>query len=308
MTITEQQATTTRGSTLLGHVAAVVFNNRIHVALMPSFLLLFWTLAFGFALPLEYYAMVTLSTAGGYLYNMLTDRREDAINYPTQGRLSPDSRWMKTAILLCTVASGLLALRAGWRFFLFGSLVCCMGPLYGMTFELPIGGRRRRFRMKNVPVLKNAWAALFWSVVLLTSPFVYLGMPFDRRLALAIPIAFLLAFWVELMWDVRDMAGDRDAGVRTLPVVLGEQAARRLLHAINATTATLAVIGLIAGILPPQHWVLAVHAAGVAVFIEWYLRQRDRQLGSHLYLLYAGACIAAAIAFGHPLQTIWPHL
>lgn len=273
-------------------LSAVIFNNRIHVALMPSFVLAMWVLVFRYKLTIAYHLMIILSTAAGYLFNMYTDRAEDAINYPDEGRLSPDSPWMKVIIFLCNSIAALIALRAGWRFFLFGMFVNTWGLLYAVV--LPVG----RIRIKNIPWLKNAWSAAYWSIGLLLSPFFYLRLSFDPRLMLAIPLAFLLAFWVELMWDLRDTAGDRAAGVRTLPVVYGEAMAHWLLHIINVFVLGFALYGLLNHLLPAAHWVFLVHCAGAAVFLEWYMRMKDRQLASHLYLLYAGSCIIVGVMLG----------
>ena len=196
-------------------VGAVLFNNRIHVFIMPALLTLFWDAALKIGLPLTYYAMIVLNTAGAYMGNMKTDYREDAVNYPSEGRfLHPQSFWLRPAIVAAFAGSFLLGLLSGWLFVLYGFVLNIFGILYGLEVPLPGG---RRFRVKSIPWLKNAYSSLFWSVALLVSPYLYVKQALDPRLALAIPIAFLLAFFVELLWDVRDTAGDEWPGFGRSP-------------------------------------------------------------------------------------------
>jgi 4-hydroxybenzoate polyprenyltransferase len=286
-------------------LGAVLFNNRIHVSLMPGMLTCFWGEALALPLPLAYYAMITVQTAGAYWWNMITDKEEDSINYPREGRfIWPDSKGTRLLILACFVTSFTLGLRAGWGFIAFGSVMNILGTLYGLKVKLPRSSRT--FRIKSIPWLKNAYSSLFWSASLVLSPYVYLHLPIDRRAWWAVAISFCLAFFVELMWDVRDVVGDRFAGVRTLPIVLGEARTRWLLHGLNASCATLSALGLVFGSLPPPYWMIMLHSVGGFMFVEWYFRLKERQLASHAYLLLGGAMIVATVALGNPGRTILP--
>ncbi|MCE9671352.1 UbiA family prenyltransferase [Myxococcus stipitatus] len=288
----------------LSFVASVIFNNRLHVALMPAALTLFWNVALGLPLPAEYLLMTTLHTAGGYWWNMVTDAVEDSINYPRRGRfIWPDSRLTLLLILACFVGSLFLAARAGWLFVLYGTVMNVLGTLYGLRMRLPGG---REFRVKSVLGLKNLYAAFFWSVSLVLSPYVYLGRVPDGRAALVVAISCMISLFVELLWDVRDIAGDRVAGMRTLPIVLGEERSRWLLHGANVVYAALLLYGLASGLLPSPYAVALVHAALVAVYVEHFFRRADRQLSSHLYLLFGGVFIGIVIAMGAPGRTILP--
>lgn len=249
-------------------VGSVIFNNRIHVILMPVMLTLFWSVGYSLPLPLEYYAMIAVQTAGAYWWNMLTDRAEDSVNYPREGRfVHPESRWTRLLIAACFTTSFFLGLRAGWRFVLFGFFLNTLGSLYGMKLRLP-APFNTSFRIKSVPWLKNAYSSLFWSVALVLSPYVYLHQPIERRAWIAVVISFCLAYFVELMWDVRDMAGDRFAGVRTIPLVLGERPSRFILHGVNGLCTALVLWSLLSGQLPVPYWVLLVHSVAVVLFVE----------------------------------------
>ena len=94
--------------------AGFVFTNRLHIALLPLFLTLFWNLALRLPLPPDYYLMIMLTTLGGYIYNIHTDGAEDAHNYRSRYRvLTPGARLTRLAIFACFAGGFLLSLRAG---------------------------------------------------------------------------------------------------------------------------------------------------------------------------------------------------
>lgn len=270
----------------------ILVNNRLHVFFIPIIVTLFWNLSFNLNLPVTYYILIFVNTAGNYIYNMITDREEDAVNYPDQGRfLGPSYKATRPLIALCFLLSLCLGMLAGWRFVIYGFVLNFFGTLYGVPIKLKNG---KIFRIKNIPVVKNAYSALFWSVALLLTPYFYIHRQPGAGLLLSIAIAFIMAFFVELLWDVRDIPGDRLASVRTIPILLGTPYSKMLLHFLNLVTVSLILYGILAGVYPISYYVILPHFLIVLFFIEWYFRQKDKQFGSHIYLVIAMLTVVSA--------------
>jgi len=281
---------------LLARRVFAIFNSRIHVILLPALLTQYWSVGYRFPLPAGYYLMISLNTAAAYWTNLITDEKEDSLNYAKSERfLAGKLRLAKVLVVLCYSGSLYLALQANWRVVLFGAILNSFGTFYGLEFPLPPPWYPRRTRLKSVPWLKNAYSSFFWSVALLLTPYVYLGTMPEPLILLAIATMFLLAFFVELLWDVRDVIGDRFAGVRTIPVTMGEPISRWILHALNVLGTLVLVAGILLGWLPGAYWVILAHAVGAAFFVEFYMKMPRRQLASHVFVLFQGLIMVATI-------------
>lgn len=270
-----------------------VFTNRLHVFLMPVLPTLFWNMQLGLPLPASYYLMTVLTTAAGYIFNIWTDHAEDKVNYDGSylvfGR---GDRWTVPVMLGCYAASNLCALVAGWEFLLFNMAQHLLGCLYSAPVK--VGGRP--VRIKEVPFLKNFYAALFWSFALMLTPFVYSGRPITGAGWAIVFICFGMSYFVELSWDLRDVAGDRQAGVRTVPIVMGIPFTCVLLGCVHLATCLLAFWAVQRGLLDwPYALVFALNLPAGAAWLAWYARQPDKTLGSHLYVLWLGALFSGGI-------------
>jgi len=271
-----------------------VFTNRLHVFLMPVLPTLFWNMALQLPLPPSYYLMTVLTTVAGYVFNIYTDHAEDEVNYASSYLvLGRGDRWTVPVILLAYLGSDLCALVAGWQFLLFNIAQHLLGCLYSMPIHF--GGKR--VRIKEVPFLKNLYAALFWSFALILTPFAYVGRP-PTDLAWAVVLVCLgMSYFIELSWDLRDIEGDRQAGVRTVPMVMGVPFTGALLVAVHVATC-------VSGWWLAQAWHLAwpyallfaVNLPGGLAWLAWYLRLPEKTLGSHLYVVWLGGLFAAGIA------------
>jgi 4-hydroxybenzoate polyprenyltransferase len=141
--------------------------------------------------------------------------------------------------------------------------------LYSFPFlPAPVASRVGFSRLKEVLVLKNVVVAatLAATPVLLLAP----GAGDGRaRLALAAAGVFLFGrWWINtLLFDVRDEAGDRANGIRTVPVALGRA---RTLHLLQAANALLGAATLAAPLLLPLPRIFAVLSAG-SVYAWAYL-------------------------------------
>jgi len=71
-----------------------------------------------------------------------------------------------------------------------------------------------------------------------------------------------LTFFINtVIFDVGDMEGDRAEGVTTLPLVLGFEGTRTMLHAVNVAAALLMAGAAIWGLLPPAAHVVNLLSA-----------------------------------------------
>ncbi|AVG15896.1 hypothetical protein CFN79_08530 [Chromobacterium vaccinii] len=282
--------------------AGYFFTNRFHIALMPVFLTYFWNQALRLPLGFDYYLMIVLTTAGGYIYNIYTDSEEDDVNYSSRYRLFGRNRHTKAVIAACFFGGFLLSLHAGWIFVLYGGAVHFLGSLYSRP--LPFNWRGRPLRIKEVPFVKNLYAGLFWSVALVLTPHLYVGARPGEAALQAIVLSFALNYFVELMWDIRDMPGDARAGFRTVPLLVGERAAYWLLRLVHLLTCALMYYGAASGVLTPGCMLFAVvHLPVGLLFLEWYRRQPEKDWASHLYIMYGGGLLAAGMVWTHSLTT-----
>ena len=276
--------------------AGFFFTNRFHIALMPVFLTYFWNQVLKLPLPFEYYVMITLTTAAGYLYNMHTDAVEDSVNYVRKYQLFlPNTARTKWTVVALFLLAFLIALNAGWKFAVYGGIVNALFALY--SSPLPIKWRGRFLRIKEVPFLKNVYCAICWSVALVLTPYVYLDLNAGNLAVLAIVLSFGMNYFVELMWDIRDMAGDAKAGFRTVPILIGEPAACRLMRLVHVFTCAVMLWAVWTGLLPQGFLIAALHLPAGLIYLEWYRRQVEKDWASHLYIMYAGSLLTAGMTW-----------
>ncbi len=177
------------------------------------------------------------------IYNADRIRRDpsDALNVPARAAASARLR-TAGSVTLAVAALVLVALPAWRRDWLtlalvLGGSVVCLG------YSIPVLG----VRWKDVPLVKTLFAptivtaaifGLIFRAEISTVPGVAMlpqGSDLFRllyRLTFLVPWAWCYLLFNMVLCDLRDLAGDRQCGVRSIPVVWGEKGARGLLWAL----------------------------------------------------------------------------
>ena len=231
-------------------------------------------------IPCSVPVMLVLSLVVFSVYNLnrKTDQAEDALNH--ERRFSFTSRFERP---LFAAALGAYAFAAGIAL-VSGALFACgvvMIPLIcGILYSVPIfpqGAKVRR--LKEIPLVKNILVSLAWGATFAMVPVALSGLSADLNTLLVFFFIFFWTFIASVLPDIRDMKGDAQVGVVTIPVLLGVTRSRVLLTAINVVAGigimTLAVrtqspaaIGLLIGSLAySQCCILAIHRSGSSDFL-----------------------------------------
>jgi 4-hydroxybenzoate polyprenyltransferase len=166
-----------------------------------------------------------------YNLNRKTDEDEDAIN--RQDRYAFTKRY-EVPLFIATLLSILLALVLSAVYGQILSLLTTAAPfvcgiLYSFRWLPSSLGYRR---LKEIPAVKNIVVGFSWAILLSLLP-VYLnhGVP-DSRTAITFLLFFLWGFMASMIPDIRDRAGDARAGVRTIPVIFGEERTKTFLSRV----------------------------------------------------------------------------
>ncbi|MEM0499173.1 MAG: UbiA family prenyltransferase [Methanothrix sp.] len=88
-------------------------------------------------------------------------------------------------------------------------------------------------RLKDIPVMKNIVVGSAWAVVTVLIPVIH--SVHTATYLLVLYFIFIKTFIDTVLYDIRDVAGDRISGVRTMPVILGETPTVLLLLILNTT-------------------------------------------------------------------------
>ncbi|NMF85342.1 prenyltransferase [Nodosilinea sp. P-1105] len=149
-----------------------------------------------------------------------------AQNYFRQG-------WGWGILTLATVATAILLYRANQQVVMV-SLAGLIPFIYGLPI-FPWRGRDRWqwFRLKDVPATKAWIVTSVITYAVIAVPLAYAEQPFT--LSAGITSLFLLIFvgTNSHLFDVRDLQSDRQAGVQTLPSLVGVTGNRRIWFGLN---------------------------------------------------------------------------
>ncbi len=165
-----------------------------------------------------------LVTFGIYNLNLLTDKKEDSLNFPEREKYYVSGR---NGLILIAILSYIAAL-------LFGSMTSPLSIivlLIPLSFGIFYSARIRDFRLKDYFIGKNVTVSLSWAMEasLLPAVFHFNGL----FVAMIFLFIFVKGMINTVLFDVRDMEGDVGAGVKTIPVKLGLKNTRILLIAMN---------------------------------------------------------------------------
>jgi len=165
-----------------------------------------------------------------YNLNRKTDEDEDAIN--REDRFAFTKRYehpLYYGAILSMIFCLLISAFYGVLPLLATSTPFILGFLYSFRLLPDQFGYRR---LKEIPGVKNIIVGLAWGIPLAFLPvFLNKGSPYSGT-AMAFILFFLWGFMASMIPDIRDREGDASAGIRTIPVIYGEEKTRAIITGV----------------------------------------------------------------------------
>jgi 4-hydroxybenzoate polyprenyltransferase len=225
-----------------------VYHTGVLLALSAASMAMFFSIMLFGVLSLTYFLVVFLLTYAVYGMDRLAGLKEDQLSHPERTRfLQRNRRPFTVLIALAFSGSLLLAVASGWVAALI-PLAPIVVVLYSGNFSLKLF-RTRGPDLKQYFIIKNLSIASGWAFLLpLTSVYLNRVMGIGQWLFL-IPLLMKL-FVMAVVYDFKDINSDMKAGVRTLPVVMGEGLSKLVLHSLNAVATVLILLLIYFGLLP----------------------------------------------------------
>jgi 4-hydroxybenzoate polyprenyltransferase len=219
---------------MLKRIAQTFILNRLHIVVSAPAVMWCWSEFLKMRFRSIDYLIITLTVACICQWNRITDVEEDTLNCPADLK---DAQAKSSAIKVFCYAGGIIAViialftEPTWP--IAGLVV--FGAAVGYFYNTPLLPSMPHLRLKNMFIIKNLSSGAGWSAGLLVFPMLRAHAQPDGRFFTALVYMFAMVMTYEIMWDIRDAAGDAKAGLRTLPVVLG----------INSTRVYIAILQLV---------------------------------------------------------------
>ncbi|MFT5432248.1 MAG: 4-hydroxybenzoate polyprenyltransferase [Myxococcota bacterium] len=230
---------------MIADIASILRLHIIGVAVMA-------TLVFGWLLTGEY--PIAIALLGGVdwmlinLLNKITDVEEDRINgIAGTERVASNQRGFTIAWVVIAVGSFGFSLwrypeLTGWRV-----IVQLIGLAYSISLVPTLKGLRR---FKDLYFFKNFMSSVLFVLTCFVYPLVVgtLIHP-GGMLTVVLLVAFFVPFELtyEILYDLRDLEGDRAEGVPTYPVVHGPATSIRIINGLLLCASAALVAGLCVG-------------------------------------------------------------
>jgi len=249
--------------------------SRFHIVLIATF----GSLVFGWLITGDFRPFLALVVALDWflvnIVNRVVDRTED---FENEIRATDLAQRNRSLILLLAVALYILSfsIHLFWRPELFWLRLVShfLGLAYNFRL-IPIGGGRR-VRLKELYFFKNAASCGGFLLTLFAYPLA--AYPLQEGIGL-LYVALLAAYFAplelsfEIIYDLRDVPGDRAAGIDSYPVVHGERWAGRLIILLNAASIYVILGAAAFGLF---HWKEIILAVAPALQLWLFLRGQRR--------------------------------
>ncbi|MEA2034059.1 MAG: UbiA family prenyltransferase [Euryarchaeota archaeon] len=139
----------------------------------------------------------------------------------------------------------------------------------GIFYSIPLLPRGFKYRrLKDIPFVKNFIVGLAWAIPIALLPVVFTGFCAGRMtVAVGLFFFFFLSFVNSTVFDIRDVEGDAESGVQTIPVIIGIRSTRILLSVMNLISSVVVLV-FCKGYLSPVETAII---AGIAIYVQGYI-------------------------------------
>lgn len=217
-----------------------------------------------------------------YALDKISNIKEDSINLPERARFIYKHRQIITAAIAAAYITA---------FFLsvlknpYAVLVVHFPLFIGLIYSIRI----LNIRLKDITGLKNIVVALSWAVVGTFFPVAVSPGNFYQILGIFYYI-FIKYIINTILFDVRDIDGDRTNGVITIPVFIGLKKTKNILLLLNSTLIPLTILSYLKGFFREYLFVLTF----TIFYGYWYILHfcsGSRKIGKSIDLLVDGEWI-----------------
>ncbi len=221
-----------------------------------------------------------------YGLNKLTDRKEDTINVPERTKFIKGKEHIIASFLLFSL---MISLFLG----VLQDILCVpilLFPLFtGIIYSVRVSSNLPR--LKDMLGMKNLIVAFSWGVCSTFLPAICLPEKYFIQIVFVFYFFFTKSVINSLLFDVRDIKGDRICGVRTIPVVFGRRKTKNLLLVLNSTFIPWLAISYLSGFFHQHLFVLIFAIAYGYWYIIHFCKEEGLKIGKSLDLLVDGEWI-----------------
>ena len=204
-------------------------STSIFVSLALFFVLYFSFLCLGLIPHYPLFIASSLVTFSVYNLNKITDQKEDTINNPQRAHLIRNIE-QHTGIAL-SLGAYVLALIIGLLTKQILSITILLIPLWiAILYSVPLSSRLPR--LKDIFFAKSLSVALGMSLSIFL--LLYIFYPHPVILLVWVSFLFIKLFINTVLFDVRDLDGDKKTGINTLPVTWGIRKTKNFLLILNS--------------------------------------------------------------------------
>nr|WP_240910784.1 UbiA family prenyltransferase [Thermococcus sp. MAR1] len=207
-----------------------LISTSVFLAVSGVFKLCLSFLLYGVAPRWNLLAATFLLVFSVYGINKLTDIKEDEVNNPERvGYVKRVAKALKYAVVLSLVLAVLLSALTSPLAVLVVLFPIVAGALYSIRLFPGYP------RLKDITGVKNLIIAVTWANGTAFLPYLVASGVALQKVALIYYFFFMKSLINTILFDVRDIEGDRINGIQTIPVKLGLENSRALLLLLNST-------------------------------------------------------------------------
>jgi len=255
------------------------FRNKLHLSLLSALGAASWSMYFN--IPLNGWSVVTvfLLTFSIYQDNRLTDDIEDSRNDPEGLKNAVKNQDLITFITFYLVSfiTLLIAFQFGQTAFWTTALIIVIGFLYNhkcfpASLSRRLNGARR---LKDIYIVKNLTPPLDWATALIFLPLIYGGYSLSLKAWICWIYMFICAFFIEVMWDMRDRRGDLLSNIKTIANTFSFLHTKQFLIITSLISGLFLFYCTYTNILPASTYFLLVNNLAVIVIATMYNENKE---------------------------------
>jgi len=208
-----------------------------------------------------------------HILNNLIDTKADRYNDPDRSSFYNNNRILLAFLAFAAGGFGLMtAYSVGWIPFLILLGMSLMGLSYNLRLIPKYFAYDKYWRLRDIPGSKTILIAMAWGVVTSVLPRLSVSGSIHLNTAIMILWSLSLVFVRTAFFDILDMQGDRIVGKETIPILLGEKRALRLLKTILVINFGILFISSVFQLIPSLGFLLLICPAFVFIMLSAHER------------------------------------